>query len=75
MASCTAAETVRLYQLAADQGLAVAQSNLGIMYEDGTGVPQDLTEAVRLYQLAADQGYSNALYNLAGVSSCSRLRS
>jgi TPR repeat protein len=30
-------EGVRLYQLAADQGYAKAQNNLGIMYENGEG--------------------------------------
>ena len=44
----------------ADQGLAKAQFNLGIMYENGTGVPQDHAQAVQLFKLAADQGYQRA---------------
>jgi TPR repeat protein len=44
----------------ADQGNAIAQSNLGLMYETGQGVPQDYTEAARLYRLAADQGFAGA---------------
>ena len=32
----------------AEQGLAKAQFNLGVMYEYGDGVPQDYKEAVRL---------------------------
>jgi TPR repeat protein len=44
---------------AADQGDAVAQHNLGLMYEEGRGVPQDDAEAVKWYRRAADQG--NAL--------------
>ena len=55
---------MRLYRLAADQGHALAQCNLGMMYHDGTGVPQDYTEAVRLFQLAADQGLAMAQSNL-----------
>ncbi len=46
----------RLYRLAADQGYAFAQSNLGIMYEQGRGAAKDEREAVRLYRLAAEQG-------------------
>ena len=50
------ATALSLFRLAADQGLANAQYNLGVMYERGEGVPQDYKEAVRLYRLAADQG-------------------
>ncbi len=42
-----AVETVRLYRLAAAQGLAVAQFNLGVMFENGQGVAQDDAEAIR----------------------------
>ena len=48
----------------AEQGLAVAQYNLGLMYEKGKGVPQDDKEAARLWILAAEQGYVDAQYNL-----------
>ena len=41
----------------ADQGLAGAQFNLGIMYANGRGVVEDDAEAVRWYRLAADQGH------------------
>jgi len=53
-------EALRLYRLAADQGHAVAQSNLGSMYDQGLGVPQDDAEAVKWYRLAADQGFAAA---------------
>ena len=49
-------EGVRLYRLAADQGDAVAQWNLGAIYEIGWGVRQNDAEAVRWFRLAADQG-------------------
>ena len=48
----------------AEEGNAVAQNNLGLMYENGWGVHQDYEEAVRWYQLAAEQGHSKAQGNL-----------
>ena len=57
-------EAVRLYRLAADQGIARSQYMLGVMYKNGLGVPQDYFEAVRLYRLAADQGDEGAQANL-----------
>jgi TPR repeat protein len=48
----------------AEAGFAIAQNNLGVMYDLGLGLPQDYAEAVRWYRLAADQGYTNAQYNL-----------
>ena len=44
----------------AEQGHANAQTNLGVMYNLGQGVPQDYNEAVRWYRLAAAQGYAYA---------------
>ena len=49
---------------AADQGLAMAQSNLGLMYDDGTGVPEDYTLAEQWFRKAAEQGYAEAQFNL-----------
>jgi hypothetical protein len=45
---------------AAEQGNAEEQTNLGIMYDSGQGVPQDHAEAVRWYRLAAEQGDARA---------------
>ena len=53
-------DAVRLYTLAAPQGLASAQYGLGAMHADATGVAQDFNEAVRLYTLAAAQDYAKA---------------
>ena len=50
------AEAVRWYRLAAEQGYAIAQHNLGVMYDKGEGVLKDDAEAVRWYRLAAEQG-------------------
>jgi TPR repeat protein len=61
------AEAVQLYSLAAEQGYADAQNNLGNMFENGQGVVQDYAEAVRLYRLAADQGHAYAQNNLGNM--------
>ena len=52
------------YRLAAKQGDASAQFNLGVMYANGDGVPQDYTEAEKWYRLAAKQGNADAQSNL-----------
>ena len=48
--------------MAAEQGFATAQYNLGIMYANGEGVPQDDAEAVKWSRLAAEQGYASAQF-------------
>ena len=48
----------------AEQGDAAAQYNLGYMYNNGKGVPQNYTQALYWYKKAAEQGYANAQYNL-----------
>lgn len=58
------AEEARLYELAAEQGYAKPQYNLGVMYDNGEGVTQDYSEAVRWYTLAAEQGDTDAQNNL-----------
>ena len=58
------AEAVRWYRLAADQGDASAQINLGVITPPADGVRQDDAEAVRWYRLAVDEGNASAQYNL-----------
>ena len=58
-------EAVKWYRQAADQGLAKAQFNLALKYENGLGVAKDDAMAAQLYQTAAQQGYTLAQYNLA----------
>jgi len=60
-----AAEAVKWYRKAADQGDATGQYNLGWMYANGRGVPQDDAEAVKWYRKAADQGDARAQSALA----------
>jgi hypothetical protein len=62
-----ASEAVKWYRLAADQGNADAQFNLGKMYSKGRGVPLDKSEGVKWYRLAADQGNAEAQYSLGAV--------
>ena len=54
----------KLWLPLAEQGIVGAQHNLGAMYYNGQGVPQDYKEAVKWYRLAADQGDAYAQYNL-----------
>jgi hypothetical protein len=57
-------QTLEVLRSRAEQGDARAQYNLGNMYADGDGVPEDDVEAVRWFRLAADQGLAEAQYNL-----------
>lgn len=45
-------------------GDALAQLDLGFMYESGRVVPQDDVEAVAWYRKAAGQGFANAQHSL-----------
>jgi TPR repeat protein len=49
-------EAVKWYRRAAAQGNAAAEFFLGLMYDNGQGVPQDYVEAYKWYNLAAAQG-------------------
>ena len=53
---------------AADQGFAKAQTNLGVLYAHGQGVPQDYAIAYALYNLAAASGYTKASANRDSIS-------
>ena len=55
--------------MAATQGHARAQFNLGSMYSNGCGVGEDAQEALKWYNLAARQGIIEAQFNL-GVLFC-----
>jgi uncharacterized protein len=54
----------KLFLPLAEQGNTQAQSNLGLMYDKGQGVPQDDKEAVKWYRLSAEQGNATGQYNL-----------
>jgi len=44
----------------AEKGDAIAQYNLGVMYDEGKGVEKDEKEAVKWYRKAAEQGDDDA---------------
>ena len=48
----------------ADQGNATAQTNLGVMYGNGQGLPQSYAEALKWFRKAGDQGNAAAQFNL-----------
>jgi TPR repeat protein len=48
----------------AEHGNADAQFNLGLMYREGKGVPQDVKEATAWLSKAAEQGQAEAQENL-----------
>ena len=69
LAAAVAAQSTEIekLRLAAEQGDAVAQSTLGVMYANGQGVPQDYQEAVRWGRRAAEQGNADAQIFLGGM--------
>ena len=60
----SAAEAVKWYRLAADQGFAKAQTMLGVMYQLGEGATQDYAEAAKWFRKAAKQRFIFAQYDL-----------
>ncbi len=48
-------------------GYPDAQSDLGVMYRDGTGVAQSNAKALDWFRKAADNGFSNAQYSLGAM--------
>ena len=64
--SCTK-NAIKSFTVAAEQGYAVAQFNLGLMYDQGKGVAQDYSAAMKWYQKAADQGYAYAQCSLGDM--------
>src|SRR2546428_550692 len=51
----------------AEQGHVEAQFNLGLMYLDGQGIPQDFTQAAQWFRKVAEQGAAAAQFNLGGM--------
>lgn len=61
-------EAFRWYKLAAEQGHATAQRNLGYCYYRGEGVPKDKKEAAKWWRLAAEQGDEDVKSQFDGVT-------
>jgi TPR repeat protein len=51
----------------ADQGSAAAQLNIGLLYLDGHGVPQDYGEAVMWLRRSAEQDNTEAQHDLGAL--------
>ena len=49
-------EAVKWYRLSAEQGYAIAQYNLAVIYYDGRGVPKDYVLAHMWLNLAGSNG-------------------
>lgn len=66
VATCCLAQADRSSALRdkAEKGNATAQVNLGNLYANGEGVPQDFAEAERWYRKSADQGNAIAQFYL-----------
>jgi hypothetical protein len=64
----TTKEALKWYRLAADQGNAQAQNNLGFMYDSGEGVPQNYSQAYIWYSLAGTSGNADAVKNRDSVA-------
>jgi hypothetical protein len=57
-------EALPIFKLLAEQGLANAQFDLGLMYQYGKGVAKDDAQAIHWYRKAAAQGDGDAKINL-----------
>jgi len=67
---------VKWYTLAAEQGDAMAQLNLGVNYVTGKGVPQDYVRAHLWWSLSASTGNETAIKHkdrVAGMMTPSQL--
>lgn len=53
------------WQPLADAGNVDAQHNLGVLYGEGRGVPQDLEKAFELFSRAAENGSADSTFNIA----------
>lgn len=58
-------DALKWWRMAAKHNAPAAQYNIGLCYERGTGVKQDMKEAVAWYKKAANQNLPGAQYNLA----------
>jgi hypothetical protein len=56
---------LRKWRPLAEAGDPAAQTNVGLIYYEGKGVPQNYEEAIKWYTVAASMGYPDACFNLA----------
>ena len=58
------ATALRAWQPLAEQGHVTAQNVLGMIYDEGQGVPEDDKAAAQWFRRAAEQGHARAQFNL-----------
>jgi TPR repeat protein len=58
------AEAANWFRKAAEMDYPPSQYNLGLCYEKGLGIPEDLDEAKRRYGLSAARGFEKAIERL-----------
>ena len=63
------ATALKFWRPLAEQGDALAQSNLGVIYEFGLSVPQDIVQAHMWFDLAVEHGDERAKINRAIAAS------
>jgi TPR repeat protein len=68
------AESLKWYRLAAEQGIAKAQLNLGFAYFKGEGVSVDKVEGLKWIKLAAENGSQEAISFLKSYQQLVTLR-
>ena len=61
------AAAMREWKALADQGQPLAQFNLGVLHENGQGVPQDYVQAFKWYHKAAEQGEAGSQSRLGSL--------
>lgn len=61
------AEALSTCTVMAEKGGVSGLYNLGVMYDNGNGVPQDYKKAVEWYTKAAEQGHIYAQFNLGNL--------
>ncbi len=61
------AQAFKILRPLAEQGNAIAQSNIGVMYENGQGVIQSYKEAIKWYRLSAAQGNAGAQNDIGAL--------
>jgi len=60
-------EAVKWYRLSAEQGLARAKVNLGVMYYKGQGVPQDYVSAHMWFNLCGSSGDKDCVSSIRHI--------
>ncbi len=61
------ASALKEWRPLAEKGDSRAQYNLGLMYYDGQGVPQDYAQAANWFERSAQQDYVKAQHNLGAM--------